>query len=232
LYGSASGLSFVPAVRKAPPYDPLRDFTPIALQFVVQYVLYVHAGLPVHSLRELIDYAHAHPGKLSYGTGTATAFLTMNELLASTKSEMVHVPYKGEVSAQADLLTGRIQVMFATPSSFLAHMKAGSIRAIASSDARRSALDPDVPTLTELGIDVPKVLPWVGLLGPAGLPKDIVERLSRAFVQALQEPEVREQLAKLGFVPTGSSPAELATLLKEQLELMHGAVRDGHVAAD
>jgi len=232
LYGSASGLSYVPATRKAPPYDPLRDFTPIASQFVVKYVLYAHPGLPVNSMRELIDYAHANPGKLSYGTGTSTAFLTMNELLASTKTNMVHVPYTGEVSAQADLLAGRIQLMFATPSSFQAHAKAGSIRALAVSDTERGASDPDVPTFAELGIPPLRVRAWLGVVGPAGLPKDVVERLSRAFNEALEVPDVRAQLDKLGFKPAGSSPLEKGALLKEQLDLMQRAVRDGHVASD
>lgn len=230
--GTASGLSYVPAVRKPPPYDALQDFTPISSFFLVTFALVVHPDLPARTVRELIDHARAHAGKLSYGTATATAILTTAELLASTKTEMVHIPFKGEGPALLELLAGRIQLMFMTPGLAMQHVKEGKLRVLAVTSTERSPLLPDVPTLTEAGLPASTVLAWGGIFGPPGMPRALTDRLSRELNLALARPDVRAQLAQLGYAPTGSTPEELGQLVKGQLDAWRRALRQAGVAQE
>jgi tripartite-type tricarboxylate transporter receptor subunit TctC len=226
LNGTASGLSYAPAVRKTP-YDPIADFTPISMFFTATFFLYAHPSVPANSMSELIAHLKANPGKLSYGTATSTAILATAELMANTGTQMTHVPYKGEAVALPDLLAGRVQLMFATPAGGLQQAKDGRLRVLVTALAERSVLMPDVPTLKEVGLPELVTVPWGGFFGPAKLPKEIVDRLSREITIALKRPEVQEQMLRVGFAARGSPPQELATLVREQLEILRRAVRDG-----
>ncbi len=227
--GSTTALFFVPAVRRTPPYDPASDFTPISSFYATSYFVFVHDRVPASSLRELIEYARTNPGKLAYGTGNSTSILVTAELLANANAEMFHVPYKGDAPVVLDLITGRIQMTIGSPGPAMPHVKNGKLRALATLLPERSALLPDVPTITEAGYPAPKVRGWGGFFAPAKLPTDITERLSREINAALRRADVREQLAKGGYEPLGSSPAELAALVKEQREVWRRAIREAGI---
>ena len=169
----------VPALRKNVPYDPTRDFSPISSFEVATFMVVVHPSLPVTSASGLLAYARANPGKLSYGTGSASAILAASELQAQAKASMVHVPYKGDIQAVPDLLAGRIQLMFLIQGLAMLQVAEGKLRVLATTLSQRSSLYPDIPTLVESGLVPLGIKPWLGLVGPSGMPKAVVERLSR-----------------------------------------------------
>ena len=224
-----SPLAAVPLLHKKPPYDPIADFTPIS--FVGRYTFYlaVHASVPVKSLTELLDYARANPDKLNYATGNTTAILSTGQLLAFGGAKMVHVPYKGEPPAMTDLVGGRVQVMFASSTTALPMVRDGKLRALATTNAKRTAQLPDVPTMAEAGMPRFSIGSWAALFGPAKMPKDVVDRLNREMNAALKRPEVREQLERQAFEYAGSTPEELATFLKDQLEVWSRTIRESGI---
>lgn len=201
------------------PYDPVRDFAPVALVALVPNILVVHPSVPAKSVRELIDYARAHPGKLDYASsGNGTSIHLAAELFKSmTGVYMVHIPYRGSAFAMQDLLTGQVQVMFDNMPSALPQVKAGKLRALAVTSARRSPAAPDVPTLTESGLSGYEASSWFGMLAPAGTPPEIVEKLNAAIVKALQSPEVRDRLASQGAEPASLTPAEFARFIDAEI---------------
>ena len=210
-------MALVPILHKAPPFDSQTAFTPIALagEFVAAFVAY--PGVPVKTMKELIEYVRANPGKIAYAAGSRTAQFATEELMSITKMDMVNIPYKGDVQAIPDLLTGQVQFMFANAVNLIApHVKDGKLRALATIQGARSPLLPDTPTMAELGIPNVSITSWVAIFGPANLPKDIAERLSREVNAILKRPEVRDQMAKNGIALRESTPDELGRFVKEQ----------------
>jgi len=230
--GTSSAMLQVPLLRKSPPYDPVVDFTPISLLGTYTFFLFVHSSVPVNSVEELVDYVRANPNKLSYGTSTVTGLLATAQLLTRTKTEMVQVSYKGEAQAVLDLAAGRLQVMFATPSSALPLVKEGKLRVLAALLPQRSPLLPDVPTMAELGHPEVSLTSWGGFFGPAKLPKEITERLASEFNAIFARSDVREQVSKHGLVMRGSTPEELADFLKKELDTWARAVHDAKLARE
>jgi len=231
-YGTATGMSYAPAAKKVPPYDPVRDFTPISMVGIFGFFVISNAGLPVNNINELIAYARANPGKLNYGTGNATSILATAQFAAQQKIEVVHIPYKGDGPLSADLLAGRVNFAIATPGLAAPHVKEGKLKALATLLPNRNALLPDAPTLKEAGLpDVP-VTPWGGLFGPAKLPKDVVDRLNKELVAVLAKPDVKEAFGRLAFEPRGSTPQELSAFVAEQLEAYGRAARASGLSLD
>lgn len=216
LLGSATGFSAAPAMHKAVPYDPLTDFTPIARLGTFAFFLFVTQDLPAHSVAELLAYVRANPGKINYGTATGTAIMATAQLAQLGKLEMVHVPYKGDAPLMTDALAGRLQLMFGAGGPAIPHVHSGKLRALATLLPNRSPLLPEVPTMAQAGIKL-SITPWAGLFGPAGLPRDVVDRLGREVAKVLARPDVGEQLGGLAFDPQSSPSEELRAFVKEQL---------------
>ena len=224
-YGTATGMSFAPAAKKVPPYDPVNDFTPISMVGIFGFFVISHASLPVNTIGELVAYARANPGKLNYGTGNATSILATAQFAAQQKIDMTHIPYKGDGPLSVDLLAGRVNFAIATPGLAAPHIKEGKLRALATLLPSRNPLLPEAPTLKEAGLpDVP-ITPWGGLFGPAKLPKDVVDRVAREMAVVLAKPEVKEAFGRLAFEPRASTPQELAAFVAEQLEAYRRAAK-------
>ncbi len=225
LMATNSPMAVVPAMKKVAPYDVLTDFTPITDIGRYTFFLYAYSGVPQKTLGELIAYAKANPGKLAYATGNTTGIVSFAQLSALAGIQMLHVPYKGEPAAITDLIAGRVQLIFATPTTGLAHVKDGKLRAIVTSLKQRSPILPDVPTIGEAGLPKFSILSWAALYGPGKLPKDLVERLNKEFVAAMKRPDVVAAMDKQAFILNPSTPAELAAFTKEQMDEYRAILR-------
>ena len=213
-----SPMAVVPALRKSPPYNPVTDFTPITDIGRYTFFLYTHPSVPAKNFSELIAYAKANPGKLAYATGNTTGIVSFAQMNALAGTDMLHVPYKGEPAAITDLIGGRVQLMFATPTTGLAHVKDGKLRALVTSLKKRSPVLPDVPTIAEAGLPKFSILSWAALYGPAKMPKEVTARLNKEFLAAMKRPEVIAQTDKQAFLLSPSTPEELAVFTKEQMD--------------
>ena len=218
LMATNSPMSAVPAMKKSPPYDPVADFTPITDVGRYTFFLYVHPGVPAKSFGELIAYAKANPGKLNYATGNTTGIVSFAQINSLAGIDMVHVPYKGEPAGIADLVAGRVQLMLGTPTTGLAQVREGRLRALVTTLSKRSSLLPEVPTIAEAGMAQFSITSWAALFGPAKLPREMLERLNREFVAAMGRPEVQAAMDKQAFALSPSSPEQLAQFVKEQME--------------
>ena len=215
------------------PYDPVADFTPIALVAEADALLVVHPSVPARSVAELIALARAKPGALSFasaGPGT-TSHLAGELFKLMAKVDMLHVPYKGNTPAITDLLAGQTSLLFATMPTVLPHAKAGRLVALASCSAQRAAATPELPTVAETlpGFDVTN---WVGLFGPAGTPPDVVRRWNGEVLRVMQTPEMRERLVGEGarFVPT--TPEQFGAYVKGEIARWAPVVKASGAKAD
>jgi len=216
LLMAASSLGIAPSIYKTVNYDPIKDFTPITLVASVVHVLEVNAKLPVHNVKELVEYMKTSGKPLSYssaGTGTST-HLEAELLKTMAGVDMTHIPYKGSAPALTDLVGGNVQVMVDAYASSAPFIKSGSVRALAVTTARRSATLPDLPTVAESGLPGYEAMPWLGLLAPAGAPPNVVKRVHAATQQALKDPALIEQFHGLGLDIIGNTPAQFADFIK------------------
>jgi tripartite-type tricarboxylate transporter receptor subunit TctC len=219
LLYTPSSLSLSVVVHATPPYDVTKDFTPIINVAISPYALVVNPSVPAHSLKEFIAYAKANPGKLSYsspGVGSAS-HLAAEMLKTMAGIDMVHVPNKGMSPAVLDLISGQMQVLFASVPSIV-KQKGDVLRPIAMAEMKRSALLPDLPTINESGLLGFAVANWAGLLGPAGLDPKIVKKLHDEVVAIIATPEMKERIRTLGYDLIESSPEEFAKELKSDIE--------------
>lgn len=217
LLMSTNGFCAVPAMRKSPPYHPVDDFSRISMVGRYSFFLFVNDTVQARTLGELLDYARAQPGKLNYATGNPTGIVAMGQMLALSKADMLQIPYKGEPAGMADLVANRVQVMIGTPTTAGQYVAQGKLRMLATTLPSRSPAYPDVPTMVEAGVPGFSVASWAALQGPAGMPADVVQRLSDAVAQVLKRPDVLQQLARQNFLPASSTPQELGVFIDEQL---------------
>jgi tripartite-type tricarboxylate transporter receptor subunit TctC len=232
FFGSNTPMSAAPALRKVPPYDPVRDFTAIGLLGHFTFFLFVTPAVPAKTLGELIDYARAHPGKLNYGTGNTTGIVASAQLRQLAKLDVTHVPYKGDAPTTSDLIAGRIQFAFMAPVPGLEQARAGRLRMLAVLAPKRSPLAPDLPTVAEAGMPGVSITPWVGLFGPAGIKPEIVGRLSRDLNEVLSRADMREQIGRQGVEVQTSTPAELAAHTRDQYQAWARVIRETDIPRD
>jgi tripartite-type tricarboxylate transporter receptor subunit TctC len=216
------------------PYDTQKDLVPVSLVGVSPLILVANNNFPVKNAAELIAYAKANPGKVNYGSSGvgAAAHLGMEYLMSMTGTKMVHAPYKGTAPALTDLMGGQIQVMFDAPSSMLAHVKGGKIKALAMASDKRMPFAQDIPTIAESGVPGYAYGTWALLLAPAATPREIVGKLSAETAKLLRTPEMREKFAGLGVEPVGNTPEEAAAFLKAEIEKSGKIVREAGVKAE
>ena len=202
------------------PYDPVKDFTPIVMICSVPNLLVVHPSVPVNSVKELLAYAKANPGKLSFASvGSGSSSHMAGELLKVTAGiDMVHVPYKGAAPALTDLVAGRVGLYIGTTVSVVPHVRSGRRRALGVTSAKRVPSLGDLPTVIEGGLPGFEVSSWYGLLGPAGVPRGIVQKLNAEVKRIVEMPDVRERLLKDGAEPAGSTPEEFATMIRDDVQ--------------
>ena len=220
LMGTSTPLAILATLYKRLPYDPAIDFVPLELIATIPFVLVVNNDLPVHSVTELIAYAKAHPGELSYGsTGPGSPFHLNGELFsAMTGIQMVHVPYKGVVDAQVDLMGGRIQVMFTDFTSSVPLIKDGKMRALGVTTKARAAAMPDLAPIAELGVPGYDAAAWQMVAAPAATPRPIVDKLHTELETIMALPETRNAITRIGLVPADShSIEELQAFVRSEI---------------
>lgn len=229
LAGSISTHSFSPVIQPKISYDPIRDFTPVSLFAISQSLLVVHPSLPVNTVKDLVALAKSKPGSLNYasgGTGSTSHFaIALFVSAAGIASGTVHVPYKGGAPSVAATVSNETQFYFGPMAGSLPQVKAGRLRAVAVGGASRSAMLPDVPTVRESGVNY-AAAGWFGLLGPAGLPRPVVQRLNKAVHDTVGAPEVQRQLLDVGAEGVANTPEAFAKFIAEQLASTRRVVKD------
>jgi tripartite-type tricarboxylate transporter receptor subunit TctC len=217
-----------PSLYKKLPYDPVKDFAPVILVSEPAGMIVVHPSVPVKSLKELIAYAKANPGKLNYassGNGTWN-HLFAEQLKSIARIQITHVPYRGAGPAMTDVVAGHVQMMFAPFPSARTHLNNGRLRALAVTGTKRSALFPDVPTVAEAGLPNYSAASWFGILAPAGTPKRIIARLNREVNRAFATPKIKAAYAAEGLDPAGGTPEDMAKSIREGMAKWGKLVRD------
>lgn len=219
LFATMGTQAINPALYPKLRYDPLKDFAPVALTHITPRVLVVSPSVKVQSVAELIALAKAKPGQISYGSaGNGSSSHLSGALFESMAGvNMVHVPYKGSAPLLTDVLAGRIDTTFDSYTVYEEHIKAGKVRALAVTSTRRMGVLPQVPTVAESGLASYEVSNWLGLLAPAGTPKDVVAALHAATARAMADAAMRKQLVGLGIEPTVSTPDEFSALIRNEI---------------
>ena len=218
-----------PSLFKTLRYDPIRDFTPIVRTGDLPFALVVSAASPVKTVKDLVDFARANPGKVSYATPNSTSLVASETIRVMAKIDIVGIPYKSSPQALTDLMGGQLQMYVADFGSGLPSIKGGKVRALAVMAARRSSILPDTPPMADTlpGFDI---ISWNGIFGPANLPRPIVERLSNEVQAILAEKDVQEKLSNIGFeVSPSRSPEEFTKYVGDQLALWTRLIKQANI---
>ncbi len=229
--GGITTLAIAPFVQKDMPYDPVRDFYPVTQTTISPLLLMTHPALPAKTVKEFIALARSRPGQINYASsGPGGSGHLAGELFKSiTKTDLVHVPYRGAPPALNDLISGQVQVMFGTMLAAVPHVRAGKLRAVAVTGPQRSIAVPDVPTFAEAGLAGYDASSWNGILVPTGTPRAIIDKLNAELVKILHAPNVLDRLASDGPIPVGNSPQEFAAHIKAEQAKWSKVVREAHV---
>lgn len=215
------------------PYDTLKDFSPVAMVASGTLMLVTHPSVPATNLRELLDYARANPGKLSYASGGAGASQHLaGELLKSMASvSLLHIPYRGLAPAVTDVVAGQVSMTFDL-ASVEPHVKAGKLRSIAVANAKRASAFPDVPTIAEAGVPGYEASAWYGLFAPAGTPRETIAKLNAEVNRALQEPELRQRLVALGAETIGGTPEDASRFVAAEYRKWGDLIQKSNIRLD
>jgi tripartite-type tricarboxylate transporter receptor subunit TctC len=233
LFGAALPFSVIQSLYKTS-FDVTKDFSGVTLAGTSANMLVAHPSFPPNSVKELIAYAREKPGKVNYGTsGNGTSVHLSMELFKSmTKTYMVHIPYRGSAPVVTDLLAGQVDVMFDNLPNVIQHVRAGKMKALGVSTAKRSSLAPEVPSVDEAGVPGYDLSVWFGVLVPAGTPRDIVQRLNVEIVKILQSGEVKERFLKQGVDVQTSTPEQFDAFVKSEVARWAKVIKDASIRAD
>ena len=234
LFGTSSIMGANPALVQKLPYDPVRDFVAVSTIATIENILVVHPSVPVNNVQEFIRYAKDNPGKLFYGSsGIGSTYHLGAEMFANmTKTQLSHVPYKGQGPAAQDLLAGHLQLMFDAFNSAVPNIKAGRVKALGIASNKRHPELPDLPTISEQGVSGYVTTIWIAFFLPAKTPPAIVDKMNQDLRGILQRPDVKERFTKLGMQASPSSSNDLDTLLKQELALWTKVVKEGNIKAE
>ena len=218
-----------PYLLKSLTYDPVKDFTPIARTGDLPFMLVVHPELPAKTVGELVAYAKANPGKLSYASGSSSAIVSGATFAHNAGLDLLHVPYKSSPPALNDVMGGRVSMMFVDILTGLPLVNGGALRALAVTTKDRSPLVPQLPSMQEAGVPDFDITSWQGYFGPAGMPREIVTRLNAEIRKIIEKPEIKSQLATLGMDAFSGTPEELGSFVNEQLVLWEKLIREAGI---
>jgi tripartite-type tricarboxylate transporter receptor subunit TctC len=232
LMATNSPLSADPFLHKDINYDVVKDFDPISRVGSFTLMLVIDPKLPIHSVKELIDYAKANPGKLTYASGNTAGIVGVEMLKRFAELSILHVPYKSTPPALEDIIGGRVSMMFADLTTAMPHVAAGALRPLAVSRIKRSTLFPDLPTMDEAGIKGFNLDAWAGLVAPAGTPPDVIKKLNTALRPIIDSPEAQKRFKNVGFEAFSSSPGELGDFIKAQLTEWQKMIKDAGIQSD
>jgi tripartite-type tricarboxylate transporter receptor subunit TctC len=234
LMATNSTHSANPALYAKLPYDPVKDFAPITLTVATPYVLASHPSLPVTTLKQLVAFAKARPGQLNYASaGNGSTHHLCGELLKTMAGiDLVHVPYKGGPPATAAALSGEAAMHFSSVSALHPHIKNGKLRALGVTNAKRSALLAEVPTMSEAGLPGFQMLSWFGLLAPTGTPKTIISRLNTETIKAMSAPEIKSTIAAQGSEIVAGTPEQFGDYIKSELVRIAGIAKTAGIKAE
>jgi tripartite-type tricarboxylate transporter receptor subunit TctC len=234
MLGNVSTLAIARGLYPRLAYDPLRDFAPITLITTSENVVVVHPGVPVDSMKALIEYARARPRQLNYGSsGSGTTSHLGGAMFASMAGvELTHVPYKGSAPALADLLGGQTQLSFSSVPTALPHIRTARLRPLAVTRLTRSTLLPDLPTVHESVLPGFDISLWQGIVAPAGTPREVIAKLNEQVVAGLKMPELRGRLTAQGLEPVGSTPGAFAAYMKAEADKWAKVIKATGARAD
>jgi tripartite-type tricarboxylate transporter receptor subunit TctC len=219
MIGGVSTHAANPSLMKSIQYDPKADFVPIAELGIFPYFLIINPDIRATNMKELVEQSKAKPGTFSFGYGNAIGQLAGEMLKTRTSADLLAVPYKSSPPAITDLLAGRISMMFVDMTAALAQVKAGQLRALATTTQERTALFPDLPSMKESGIDLFDIMAWTGFFAPKGTPPEIVAQLAEALHRVMDDPDIRKGLAQIGFEAKWAGPAAFGEHVAHDLDL-------------
>lgn len=233
LVASSSHVAINPGLSKVP-FDPIRDFAPVSLIASGPLILVVHPSVPVKSVKDLITLAQARKGALNYGSAGngSTSHIGVELFKSMTRTDVVHIPFKGNSLATTALLSGEIDLMLNSPTNALPQVRAGRLKALAVGSLTRSSVVPELPTIAESGVPGFDSGVWYAMLAPAGTPRPIITRLSEEIAKIVQLPDVKKRLAFEALDPVGSTPAEFDAYLKSELTKWAKVVKDAGIRVD
>ncbi|MDO9401996.1 MAG: tripartite tricarboxylate transporter substrate binding protein [Polaromonas sp.] len=232
LFGSSTTVAANVSLYSKVPFDPIKDFTPLAMAVVAPFVFVVNPSLPVHNMKELIALAKSKPGELNYGSGTNSAQICTEMLKSLAGVNITMVPYKSSPQALTDLMAGQLQVVCEPLASSMPQVKAGKLRVLAVTSAKRTALAPEFPTVVEAGIPGFEYTAWVGFFAPAGTPKDIASKLGTEILKVLKQPDTLEKLKSAGAEPIPGNAEELAAIHKADIARLTKVIKEAGIKVE
>ncbi len=232
LVNATGGMSVNPVLYAKLPYDSLKDFVPISMVGAFPLVLVVHPSLPAGSVTELVAYARANPGKLDYSAGS-TAFQVATEMLKQmTGTDIRHIPYKGSAAAIAAVIAGDVQMTIVDTPPLVAQIKAGKVKALGVTAAKRAASMAELPTVAESGVPGYEMVLWIGVFAPAGAPREIVSKLNAEIVRIVRLPDIRAEFAGMGVDPVGNTSEQMAEWIRREIARFGPVVKAANIQAE
>lgn len=218
LVGTSSTMAIAPWVYTKLPYNPTRDFAPVSLLGTADIIVVVNSEVPIRNTKQLLDYAKANPGKLTFASGGngSISHLLGEYFKSMAKVDLLHVPYKGDAQMVTDLLGGQVNMAFGTAVAWLPHIKSGKAAAVAVTNPKRSTTLTDLPTLNESGVPGYEAVQWFGIAAPTGTPPEVLNRMHAEIKAILAMPEIQKRFVELGFDVVGNTPAEFAQFLRDE----------------
>jgi tripartite-type tricarboxylate transporter receptor subunit TctC len=229
LMGTNSPLSAVPFMMKSVPYDAVKDFASVTRVGSFTLMLVIHPSIPAKNMKELMAYAKANPGRLSFASANTSGIVAGETLKHWAEIDLLHVPYKSAPPALQDLIAGRVSMMFTDLTTGLPHVQSGALRALAVTRLHRSSLFPELPTMDEAGVTGFDMDSWAGIVAPAGTPPEIVTRLNTELRKIIDSPDIKKMLGRVGFEAFSSSPEEMEDTIKVQLGKWGKMVKDAGI---